>query len=345
MSDRIRQILIVYKQYRFEVAAVLALGLFTIIGELISAWQFSTVHLPSGCDPYTAQNIQFGWGGPQPTIECINASQAWLNINNGLLMRLTASPWTLPFIFGVVLGAPLVAREVESGTAAISWALAGSRRRWLLGRMGAMLLLIVPLLLLAGLSGDLLYGAINQGSNPWASFTDYQGRGLPLLFWGLAAFAGTVAVSSLIGRQVPALLVAAFVCLSVRGQWDALAARTWLQPFAVVMASGDQLKTGDVTVSWSDDLVLKQLNYLHGEPWDGDMNAWFNEHMVNTVNPDGTVYGRLNVPQSEQPTSIPFGIWHDRYWPVVALNAGILLAGALFCAVVGLFWVGRRKPY
>ena len=342
------RILIVYKQYRFEVLAVVALGLFFVVGSLINAAAFSGVHLPKDCDPYTAQNMQYmtiGMGGPQPTSECINASQQWLNIHNGLLMHLVpASPWFLPLVFGIVLGAPLVAREVENGTAAVSWSLAGSRRRWLVGRMAAMLLLIVPLLVAVGIASDVLEGAMNR-IDAWSSFLEYQGRGLPLVFWGIAAFAGTVALSSLTGRHVVTLLLATLICLTVRSGWDSVASRTYLQPVARVMATTEQLKTGEVEVNWGADLILDQRQYLHGEPWFGDINAFFNAHMVNTLNPDGSMSGTLDVPQSEVPVSIPFGISHDMYWPIVAVNGGILLAGSLFCVGVGLFWVGRRRPY
>ena len=340
MTSRLR---IVYRQYRFEIAAVLALGVFVIAGLLISAWQFSTIHLPAGCDRYAAQNV--GFGGPQPTAECINASQAWLNVDNGPLMHLTGSPWLLPFIFGVVLGAPLVAREVESGTAAISWALAGSRRRWLAGRMAAMLLLMVPLLIAAGFAADLLYNTRNQGASPWTSFFDYQGRGLPLLFWGLAAFAGTVALSSLTGRHAITLVLAAFICLTVRAQWDSVAAHTYLGPLSQTLATADQLRTGESSANWGVDLILGNNLYLHGEPWYGDINAWYNEHMVNTVEPDGSIVGNLNVAPEDMPASIPFGFYGAQYWSIVGIESAILFAGSLFCATVGLFWVGRRKPY
>jgi ABC-type transport system involved in multi-copper enzyme maturation permease subunit len=71
----------------------------------------------------------------------------------------------VPFIVGIVFGAVLVAREIEQGTAPLSWALAGSRTRWLLGKLLAVVVLIVPLLLIAGLAADVRQGALVPGGS------------------------------------------------------------------------------------------------------------------------------------------------------------------------------------
>ena len=41
----------------------------------------------------------------------------------------------LPFVVGILLGVPIVGRELELRTAALAWSLSGDRRRWLLSRV------------------------------------------------------------------------------------------------------------------------------------------------------------------------------------------------------------------
>ena len=64
----------------------------------------------------------------------------------------TALTLVLPVVAGVILGAPLVAAEIERRTAALAWSIAPSRMRWFAERLivlGA-LIVLVSLILAAG---------------------------------------------------------------------------------------------------------------------------------------------------------------------------------------------------
>ena len=50
-----------------------------------------------------------------------------------LLLRLSE---LAPFAVGILLGAPLVAREIDGRTAQLAWTMSRSRTRWLVGRIG-----------------------------------------------------------------------------------------------------------------------------------------------------------------------------------------------------------------
>jgi hypothetical protein len=346
----ITRILLVWKQHRFEVLVTVAVGLFVFVGSVIEGLRLNAVSIPAGCETYAALYVQQGWAGPPFTAACLAASAQWLSIKNGFEMNfIPTAPWMLPLFFGILLGAPLVAREVENSTAPLSWALAGSRRRWLAWRMAAMVVLLVPLLLALGFASDFFDAAANRGMNPWASFVDYAGRGVILVFWGLAAFAGTVALSTLLGRTVPALALAAIVCLLVRGTWEAGANHTFLRSISEMLVSQSETQPGET--SWPDQsaLITYQQTWLQGKPWSGDMMQWWEEHPVSTTEPDGTpvqVMGPVDAASAAQgPYLVPFGFPGSLYWPVVGLECLILAAGAVLCAGVGLFWVGGRRPY
>jgi hypothetical protein len=330
------------QQHRFEVLASVVLCLGVAIAVVIEALRLNSVMVPAGCD-LTA------YSGPDSSVSaaCREASTAWMSIRDGFEMNLLAPlPQVMLFVVGLLLGAPLVAREIENGTAPLSWALAGSRRRWLAPRMLTMVALIVPLMLVVGLASDFLVSATSRGLNPWADFNSFTSRDVLLVFWGIAAFAGTVALGTLLGRTLPAILLAMVVCLFVRGSWDAVMNRTVLPPLSQALSAPAEIESGLTgNVDWSS-LVVYQDMYKDGVPWSGDVNAWFEAHMVNTTDANGIVTSTWPTMDPRKiPYSVFFGIPGNCYWPIVALESGILLAGSMFCGAVALFWVGRRRPY
>ncbi len=333
------------KQHRFETIAVVVLCLGVAIAAILEAFRLNSLNFPLSC-------LQGGrvvsWYDPSaPPNACLSASQKFSDILNSMDVRLLmSSGQLLPFVVGIAFGAPLVAKEIEQGTAPLSWALAGSRRRWLLGKVLAAVVLIVPLLLIAGLAIDVLQGASVPGTDPHASFENYSARGVFLVFWGLAALLGTVALGTLLGRTLPAVFLALVVSFLARGFWEPVLNRTILPPFAVMQSQDIQNNQSGYLPS---DLYVYYRTYLDGKPWDGDLNAWWNAHQPPmVVDPSGGIQPDPNAPAfdpTQAPWQIPFLIHGDGYWPIVALESGILLAGALLCGAVALAWVDRRRPY
>ncbi len=351
------------KQHRFETIAVVVLCLIAAAASLGEAYRLNSIQLPAGCA--IGQRYMFGPDVSAPSTACQLAADRFYAVSNGTGMGLVrVLLGLLPFIVGILFGAPLVAKEIEQGTAPLSWALVGSRRRWLFGKMLAAALLIVPLLLVAGLAADVLQGASSPGLDPHASFENFGSRGVMVVFWGLAALFGTVALGTWLGRTLPAVILALVVCFLARGFWDVGLNRTVLPPLAVMQSEtphdtqngqNGQMMYGQY--AWSpSDLNVYYRTYLDGKPWDGDWNTWWNEHqpVQPTVKIDPTSglpvgvavdNGPGPINQIQGPYSVPFVIHGDRYWPIVALESGILLLGSLLCGAVALVWVDRRRPY
>jgi hypothetical protein len=242
----------------------------------------------------------------------------------------------LPFIVGIAVGAPLVAREIEQGTAPLSWALAGSRWKWLAGRLVATLLLIVPLLLVAGLAADALRGAQAPGVNPYASFDYFTSRGVFFALWGVAALMGTVALGTLLGRTMPVVVVALIVCLFARGTWEMVMDATVLSGMTVVETPDATQAPGQLIVGTTTEF------YLDGKPWQGDLDAWW---QANTTCVTSGTSETCSGPSGPGPQQGWYIITGDRYWPVVALESAIMLAGSAALGAFALFWVERRRPY
>lgn len=116
----------------------------------------------------------------------------------------------LPPAVGAVLGAQLVAREIEHGTAPFSWTIARSRVRWLIEATLALGLVVVVMLIPMAVIGHLLTGAVDPSTDPASSLDGFGYRGPALLMRGITMFSIGILLGALTGRILPALLIAAF---------------------------------------------------------------------------------------------------------------------------------------
>ena len=119
----------------------------------------------------------------------------------------------VPLVVGLLLGVGLVGREIEGGTAPTVWALAGSRRRWLLGRLVPILVILVALLAFIAIATELLAAA----RVPWQfgrpSFDDAGLHGPGVIARGVAAFGLALAVGAWSGRMLPTILISSLLAL------------------------------------------------------------------------------------------------------------------------------------
>jgi hypothetical protein len=114
-----------------------------------------------------------------------------------------------PFVLGLFLGVPIVAREVESRTAGIAWSLSRSRRRWLVQRAVPVLVLVAAGTLAVGIASDVLTHAMPWAEGAEVGFANHGARGPLVAVRGVAVFALGLALGTLVPRQLPALLLAA----------------------------------------------------------------------------------------------------------------------------------------
>jgi hypothetical protein len=377
------RIWLTFKQQRFETIAVTIVCVGLTAAALIEAFRLNSMNVPLSC----LQSYQPG--GMDPLQGPITAAQAHCNdlaksffsLSQSLDMSLVQQLLLFaPILAGIVVGAPLVAREIEQGTAPLSWALSGSRRRWLLGKVLAGVVLLVPLMLAVGLAANVLEGALNPGLNPYASYSNYLGRGVIDVFWALAAFAGTFALGAILGRTLPAVVLALVVCFFARVSWDSGMNHFVLRSFAVPQSQESQQQQGGNMVYGPGGPAYADLNvyyrsFIDGrEVSDAEVNAWSNQYMVclpmaaptpgastapagsdlpsASATPDYSNTGNTGVAcetptidQSHFPQHVMYVIPGSWYWQTVALESGLLLLGSLFCAAIAFVWVDRRRPY
>jgi hypothetical protein len=152
----------------------------------------------------------------------------------------------LPFVVGGLLGVPVVAREVERGTARLSWSLTGSRIRWLLWRILPLLGLVIVLLVPAALAGNELLWVVWR-IDPSYFFDHTQIRGAPLVARGLVMFAIALVAGALARRVLPALVIAAFAGLLVYNVLDGVQF-DWM-PLDVIGQPGEEFQPGSAAVT------------------------------------------------------------------------------------------------
>lgn len=159
----------------------------------------------------------------QTTGDCPYATAKFLNHDGflqrafGLLTRL------VPVLFGMFWGAPLVAREFETGTFRLAWTQSVSRSRWLLTRLalGAVATIVVAGLLTLTITWW-FRGLDILGVNVYGNFDE---RDIAPIGYAVFAFATGALLGTVIRRTVPAMAATIGVFAFVR-----VAITLWVRP-------------------------------------------------------------------------------------------------------------------
>jgi hypothetical protein len=133
------------------------------------------------------------------------------------LYRETAGSWgfaalaaiaLLPAACGLLFGISLVGKELDQGTTTFAWSIGPSRRRWLLQRVLPIGTAIVVIGLAGGALGDVVAAMREPFTDPNGSLSNLGIRGAVLGAETLAYFGLALLVGAVVGRVLPALLLA-----------------------------------------------------------------------------------------------------------------------------------------
>jgi hypothetical protein len=177
---------------------------------------------------------------------------------------------------------------------------------------------IVLIVAPAVIASELLEARLEPFLDPGASFADWGSRGFPLFVYALAAGALGVLAGGLIGRTLPAILVAGALCVLIQaGSHPALRR---------VLASGAEpavaASTANTIVSSPDLFIRVQAVDAGG----------------NTVEDTSIVGGPTDHFVVE---TIP----GRRYLDIELLESALMLVGATVAAGASLVVVRNRRPY
>ncbi|MDQ3691250.1 MAG: hypothetical protein M3406_14710 [Chloroflexota bacterium] len=148
--------------------------------------------------------------------------------------------WLAGFAVGIVLSVPLVAREVEHGTAQLAWTLGRSRVRWLIGRVAFAALVALVLTGLLAVTTEVLTTAMRPDITTSESFEHYCNRDPLIVGRAMLGLGAGVLVGALVGRQLPALLLGVLVVGSLYGA-SAFALPQWYHGEAEIRRNDEWL--------------------------------------------------------------------------------------------------------
>lgn len=201
----LRGIVLTYRMHRFEVVfSAILLALFAAWVWVVSS-QLLDLDIPATCWPRTVD-------GDYASPGCNELMASFWEIDDGTGYPRVGLALLAPIV-GLLLGVPIVAREIELRTTELAWSLALRRGRWLLARLLPMLLVgLVGFVVLAWL-GVRLFDALAVGRQG-PDLTEVASQGPTLVARGLMALGIGLLVGSLVGRTLPSLVLGAVLVLA-----------------------------------------------------------------------------------------------------------------------------------
>jgi hypothetical protein len=321
---------VTWRQHRITLAGVFALlgaaSLYLLLSGLPMHSAYAAV---AACHPATSDICQRVSG------DFLRAYAPGVGITAGLLQA-------IPALIGAFVGAPLLAREFETGTFRYTWTQGFGRARWAVAKLTP---LAVVVTVAAGAFSFLfswylapIFGAGDD--NGPLSPTAFNQLGIALAAWTVTAFAIGVLAGVVIRRVIPAI----FATLAV---WTGLAFATglFLRPHyaSPVVTSNANLAPGN----W----VLSQVWTAGGKPASLDMiNQTLGRVDIRAITP-GLFEPGPATPANVDPiqyltqhgylqitTYQPVG----RFWPFQVIEGSWLLALSVLL-IVTTVWLVRHR--
>lgn len=316
---------------QFRVQALVTFGLLVVVAIVLVITRPHLVHLATGSttNPLT--------GAYRILFEAMN----WVVL-------------AVPALIGVFWGAPLVAREVETGSFRLAWTQSVTRTRWLAVKLG-----------LIGLSSVVVAGLLSLMITWWASPIDavnmvrfdaamFGLRGITPLGYAAFAFALGVTAGILICRTLPAMAATLAALIAAR-----FAVTYWVRPYLAAPAhlSLDVTPTrvwiggpdsGSLVIGANAEMPNALVRSIQVVDMAGHVPT---TQVIKSIFPSlGTGGPRMRVQEFEAGIAKLAETYHvlvtyqpaNRYWPFQAGETAIFFALALVLAAVCFWWVRRR---
>ena len=262
-------------------------------------------------------------------------------LSNGFILQ------AVPVLIGAFVGAPVLARELETGTFRYAWTQGFGRWRWALAKLA---LLAVAVAAAAGVFSLLLswyyqpyFAAANQslGLSELTPFSPgvFDLRGVTFAAWTLAAFAIGALAGMLIRRVVPAIVATLVAYAGL-----AFAAGGWLRP-----AYMTPVVTSNLNVPGSAWIISQWWTKggrfaFAGWPPDRLLQQFCPAGPPGAVGPGGKP---KEVALAQCLTSHGYTQWTSyqpasRFWPFQWIEGGWLLALSVLL-IAATVWLVRRR--
>jgi hypothetical protein len=350
----------VWRQFRTQAAAAFAaLAAFAILLAITGA---RLVHLynttVAGC------NAQ---GDCQAVENAFIANDAFLRNGLGLLLLF------VPALIGVFWGAPLIARELETGTFRLAWTQSVTRRRWLLVKLGVVGALSMSIAGLLSLMVTWWFIPLDRVNANRFSPAVFDVRHIVPIGYAAFAFALGVTAGALTRRTMPAMAATLVAFVGAR-----LAMTHWLRPHLITPAHLDLALNPTSTGYGFEGSLLSSASSTLLPATPNIPNAWITSTQIvdraghglttqflasacprlgNGGGPGGSggSHHASEVPAAAQQVlqncvAKVGTTFHElvtyqpasRYWDFQSLELAIYLGAALIMAGLCLWWVNHR---
>jgi hypothetical protein len=139
---------------------------------------------------------------------CQTAINALVNADRFLQLATTALLFGVPALVGIFWGAPLVARELESGSFRLAWTQSVTRTRWLASKLGIVGFGVIAVTGLLSLMVTWWFHPIDRANANQFSSIVFDSRNLVPIGYALFAFTLGVTAGVLTRRTLPAMATA-----------------------------------------------------------------------------------------------------------------------------------------
>ena len=319
---------VTWRQHRVTLAGVAALlGVLAVLLWIVGLHVHQAYSAAAACRPTSSAICDDMFG---------NFSVMDGFLANGFLLQ------ALPALIGVFVGAPLLAREMETGTFRYAWTQGIGRLRWALAKL---VLLAISVTVASGLFSLVTtwyyqpyFAASNPVPQPPLAPTLFDLRGVAFPAWTLAAFAIGALAGMLIRRVVPAIAAT-------------LAVYTGL-----VFAAGGFLRAHYLTPVLTSSLNVPGTAWIASQWWTVTRSGQF----AWAGRPPMSVLGNITCPNSGPPNGKPTMVsieqcvvqhgytqWTSyqpttRFWPFQWIEGGWLLVLSVLLIAVTVWLVRRR---
>lgn len=285
--------------------------------------------------------------------DCQKAADSFLDeIERSLAGRVqlagVGASFGLPALVGVFWGAPMVARELETGTYRIAWSQTVSRRRWLLVKLSV-----------GGLAAALVAGALSLALTSWAQPIDdahatlahanlitplvFPTRGVVPIGYATLAFAIGVTAGLMLRKTLAAMAVT--LALVVATQIGAVELRPLI---------ADPVHRVTALTAERADMVARMNDVVtRVEGWPSETDSWELSNAIVTT-PGGPEYRGPTDQEKCTPDCREWlgaqGLLQEeryvparRFWLVQWRELGVLLTLTAALSLISLWWI-RRRP-
>lgn len=345
---------------QFRAQALVAIGVLAIVAVVLAVTGPQLVHLyDTSVKPCKAYG------------DCPLATKALLN-RYRLLQGLGTVLVVVPALIGIFWGAPLVARELETGTYKLVWFQSTTRKRWLAVKLAVIGSVSIALTGLLSLMVTWWSSPIDQVNR--APFNVFDQRDIVPLAYTAFAFALGVTVGVFLRRTIPAMVVTLAAFVAVRA-----AITSWVRPYILAplhftiglqLPQGNQVSNPSPAAALTPGAWILSNQTINGAghvigqegviSYDGgQMGVGFNYIGAGRV----TLQGVGSCPNKFPPQSAPVAVFDraaqlcvtkfkirevlayqpaSRYWALQWFESAIFVALALALVGIAFWWVHNR---